>query len=417
MKILPRLGVSVAALLLGGIMLLVTHLPFYLDASRRGFAPEFLGQYTQWPAMIAYQGGRLMGVVVKSTKAALVHPENPVVHPEAAASGPPAAIPQASAKTVLLVATPAAAAVNAVSKETQISAKTQPRRSLTAATPRDRMLAINLYLPILISALLAAGATGGWLVALFRRDEKTQQTMLLLLTCLGCSLALFPQYFFWRPDMVHLSEFMVPMTLTLLISCFAAVRSWVTAGLLLRIGLGIYALIAALTLLLYYINACQSQSSGGIAASVRKSVEFHGANGVSVKLTPEEFQDTSAMYRIITAVSAPGEYLICYPYNPEINFMTGRPSYEYNFYVDNAMVSPEQFHKETLEKIGKYHPVVFVISNWEINNTEESQFKNWASRTYDYIASNYTLAYRRGITEVFVRKDRESAIPLIKSEK
>ena len=97
--------------------------------------------------------------------------------------------------------------------------------------------------------------------------------------------------------------------------------------------------------------------------------------------------------------------------------MTGRPSYEYNFYVDNAMVSPEQFHKETLEKIGKYHPVVFVISNWEINNTEESQFKNWASRTYDYIASNYTLAYRRGITEVFVRKDRESAIPLIKSEK
>ena len=273
------------------------------------------------------------------------------------------------------------------------------------------MLAINLYLPILITALLGLSALGGWLVALYCSDEKLRERSLMLLTCLGCSLALFPQYFFWRPDMVHLSEFMVPMTLTILIACFVLGRGWRSCSGMLRAGLGVFLIAALVTLVLYYINACQSQSSGGIAASLNKRIDFHAANGVNVKLTPPEYADASSITRIITAVSSPGEYLVCYPYNPEINFMTDRPSYEYNFYIDNAMISPEQFHQETLRKIALYRPVAFVITNWEVNNTEISRFKNWAAKTYATISENYRLAYRRGNVEVFVRPDRAALIP------
>ena len=91
--------------------------------------------------------------------------------------------------------------------------------------------------------------------------------------------------------------------------------------------------------------------------------------------------------------------------------MTDRPSYEYNFYIDNAMISSEKFHEETITKIALRHPVAFVITNWEVNNTEYSQFKNWASTTYLYIAEHYQLAYRQGNLEVFVRPDRAAAIP------
>ena len=254
------------------------------------------------------------------------------------------------------------------------------------------------------------GGVLGCMIGLFCRICEATERSLTLLTSLGCSLTLFPQYFFWRPDMVHLSEFMVPMTLTILFGCHVSTAVWKFSNKLARIFLSLVLCTCLLTLILYYINAFQSQSSGGIAVIQHKSLDFHAANGVHVKLSATEYADAKAIYKIITSASRTGEYVICYPYNPEINFMTDRPSYEYNFYVDNAMIPPDRFYKETVQKITTYRPVVFVITNWEINNTAESEFKNWASQTYNFIAKNYKLAYRRGNVEVFVRPDRVGLI-------
>ena len=211
--------------------------------------------------------------------------------------------------------------------------------------------------------------------------------------------------------MVHLSEFMVPMTVTLVIACTLILLSWKSCGKLLRGLLGAFIFVSALTILLYVINACQSQSSGGIATSVNKRFDFRAANGVWVKLTQLELRDASAIYRIITATTTPSDYLICYPYNPEINFMTDRPSYEYNFYIDNAMVSSDRFYQETVEKIHKFRPAAFVITDWPINNTEQSKFSNWASETYAYIRAKYQLAYKNGNVELFIRPDLAAKIP------
>jgi hypothetical protein len=395
-------GLALLGTLAAMLCFAALHLPFYQDAVHRGFAPQFVAQYGNYPSMIEFQAHRL----IDSAREKLL--------PKPAQKSPAAALPQTMRNPAPALGapsvTPASAQVQiTVEKKTQ-SRATLARRSLTAASARDTMLALNLYLPILAASLLALGALGGWLLALWLHDETLRSRSLILLTSLGCSLTLFPQYFFWRPDMVHLSEFMVPMTMTLVIACALILLSWKNCGKLQRLFLGIFLFVSALTLLLYVINACQSQSSGGIAASVNKRFEFRAANGVRVKLTRHELQDATAIYRLITATTTPRDFVICYPYNPEINFMTDRPSYEYNFYIDNAM-SPADFYQETVGKIQKYHPATFVITDWPINNTEESKFSNWASETYAYIKANYKLAYKDGNLEVFVRPDLAFKIP------
>ena len=387
-----RIALAAAGLVLTVFGFLVTHLPFYIDARQRGFAPQFSAQYGQWPRMIGSYGGQMMRATGATLSKALVRniPSSPKPELSSAAAARPDLSPPPSA--------------------TKITKASHERRSLTSPIPRDRMLALNLYLPIPVALLLAVGAAIAWIRAFFRDREEARERSLTMLTCLGCSLVLFPQYFFWQPNMVHLSEFMVPMTVTLIISLALLGVAWRGVGNFFRAALGFYLLLTLLTLILYYINACQSGGSGGIASSQHKSMEFHAANGVSVMMTPGEFEEDHAIHRIVTAVSLPGEFVVCYPYHPEINFMTDRPSYEYNLYADND-IPPERFYRETVENISRHHPAAFVINNWAINDTEESRFQNWAAKSYRYIAGCYVLAYRHGDYEIFVRPDRADLIP------
>lgn len=380
-----RVLIALAGSALALLGVFATHLPVYLDATQRGFSSEFIGQYRQWPDMIRVQGTRMIGIASQLVSSA--------VH-------------RSTASASSSLAASATVAPNAA----KITHEALERRSFFSGDMRDRMLALNLYLPVLIALLLGGGGLVGLMRGVFYRDEAAGRRALVTLTCLGCSLALFPQYFFWRPDMVHLSEFMVPMTVTMVVAALLLAESWKTAQRFSRAVMAFLLALLGVTLVLYYINACQSQSSGGIATVQNKSVEFQASNGVRVKLTPGEFKDASAINGIISAVSEPSEYVICYPYNPEVNFMTDRPSYEHNLYADNG-IPPERFHSEAVAKIKKYHPVVFVVTDWEVNNTKESRFSDWAAATYGYIVSNYVRAYRNGNVEVFVRADRACRLP------
>lgn len=398
----PSLGkrflIALAGLALTFLGLFATHLPVYLDARHRGFSSEFTGQYRQWPDMIRVQGVRMAGIASRMLSSTLYRGDTPSVLLSRAGRG------GAPVGAAVVHTTPSA-------ESAKISSEALERRPLFSGNARDRMLALNIYLPVLIGLMIGAGGLAALSLALLSRDEGGGSRGLIVLTCLGCSAALFPQYFFWRPDMVHLSEFMVPMTVTMIVSALlvAGASKASTPGFWKACGLFSNVLISV-TLVLYYINACQSQSSGGIATLQKKNMEFRAANGVRVKLTPSEFRTASAIQEIVGAVSSPGEYLICYPYNPEINFMTDRPSYEYNLYADNG-IPAERFHRETVARIERYHPVAFVITDWEVNNTKESRFSNWASPTYRYIGAKYVKAYQSGNVEVYVRPDRAGRIP------
>jgi len=375
-----RFFLSLVALLLGIISFFVLHLPVYFYAQHHGFASQFVAQYQQWSHMIISESALLSKNLFCSShpNASLrlitvpkqTPPQNSLPHPASSSCLP------VQARTTLL------------------------RCSFFSSDLREKITALNLYLPLITSVLLLLVAVGFFI---FQKSQCLfcQRTFQLLITQ-GCSLSLFPQYFFWRPDMVHLSEFMVPMTVTTIIGIVFAWEAWSFSKTFFKILLASFLLFGVVTLSLYLINGCQSQSTGGIAICEGRTKEFCGANGVHVKLKPHEWEEASAIYQSILHYSKPGEYVVCFPYNPEINFMTDRPSYRHDFYCDDATAS-KNFDQVAIREIEIFHPAVIVITNWPINGTEHSRFSNWATPTYNYIRSHYRLDYSKGIIQVFVR--------------
>ena len=377
---------SCAALFLAVTGLMAIHLPVARDAQKRGFITPFLAQYEAWPHMIVAQGSKVLNQAIHH----FPQKESTTLTPPASAAP---------------LSKPPAATLISTTSQTSNTKSTLARRSFTSHDIREQLMALNLYLPIACSLLLILIATTFLFSGLKNNDPHRCQSALIMLTSLGCSLTLFPQYFFWRPDMVHLSEFMVPMSVTLIMAIAFACEAFKTAHWFFKILLVPFLVIAISTLVLYFITGIQSQSTGGIAISEKRTVEFHGKNGVDVKLTPNEFEETSAIYQSIMAHSAPNEYVICFPYNPEINFMTDRPSYRRDLYIDDV-TAPKTFDRDTISEIEKQQPAAIVINNWPINGTEHSRFKNWASETYSYIQAHYVLDYEKGILQVFVRPDK-----------
>jgi hypothetical protein len=86
-----------------------------------------------------------------------------------------------------------------------------------------------------------------------------------------------------------------------------------------------------------------------------------------------------------------------------LNVLTDRPSYQHKLYADNATETAE-FSKKAIEDLEKNDPAVVVVNNRDINKTEISRFKNWASPFYEYLKGKYILegTYFSQV-EVFVR--------------
>lgn len=389
-----RLLVPVAGLCLIISALLLTHWPVYRDAAHRGFAPEFIEQYRTWPRMISGYGMQMLRGVAACLPAIMKH------SPDGVATTP--GIQQSATKSAAQSQTPAPPPL-------KITHGAHERVSIFAPKIRDKIMALNLYLPIVVAFFLLIGACAAWVVSLVAGNRVAGATSLGCLTALGCSLCLFPQYFFWQPNMVHLSEFMVPMSITIVLSCLAAAALLNRVGII-RVAAALYLVVAGFTLVLYYVNACQSGGGGGIAVSQHKHIPFHASNGTDVLMNPEEFEVNSSIRDVIAATSFEGEYVICYPYQPEVNFYTDRLSYEKNVYADND-ISGERFFKDFVANEKKFRPAAFVLDNWDINGTQESRFYNWAWKAYRHIVENYRLAYRHGDFEVYVRPDRVARLP------
>lgn len=381
-----RFSLSTAALLLGILGFLALHLPVYNHALRHQFAPQFVIQYQQWPRMIRAHANQLLKEIHFSSLYSLIPVHGTV------SSSPPIS------QTVAVPSSP---------KELKT---TLLRCSLFSSDLRERITALNLYLPIISSLLLVFVAVGFF----FQKEifPSFHQHSLQLLTALGCSLTLFPQYFFWRPDMVHLSEFMVPMTVTIILAIFFGYQAWFPSKGFSKFFIALFLFFGIVTLSLYFINGCQSQSTGGIAIREGRTKEFFGDNGVHVKLKPEEWEETSAIHQSILRHSKPKEHVVCFPYNPEINFMTNRPSYRSNLYCDDV-TAPPYFDEVAIREIETFHPAVIVINNWPINGTEHSRFCNWAAPTYNYIRSHYVLDYSKGIIQVFVHEQIQEPLFVI----
>ncbi len=94
------------------------------------------------------------------------------------------------------------------------------------------------------------------------------------------------------------------------------------------------------------------------------------------------------------------DYVVCYPYLPGVNFITARPTFQNNLYIDNIVQSPD-WQEVEIAKIQQYRPAVIIIDDWKINGTEESRFSNWAALMTKFIESRYRLVATTNNKRIF----------------
>ncbi len=356
-------------ILIGGPLLLISivlalHFPVWLDAKRRGFDKEFVDNYAAWPKSI-----------VDAVSQRIKGPRQ-------------SEMPRTSPPPVETILDPAARGASAVplrhSWNSDVLGRPGWSDFLHPKKKGRRELVILLYAPLLTLAPLVIWAASGLCLALKRKESDALHRHLAALLALGGALTVFPQYFFFRPDAPHLSEFspgfwIAAVCATILLTAGLQVRRWARCGLL------------ALLLLhasLYLNQMLANRYSGTIDAKRNRRTMFHGANGVNVFLTKDEFQGLTTLVKVIRAHSSTGDYLVAYPYHPAINLITDLPTYERSLYVDNAM-HRRDWEERAIERLEHYRPAVIVLSDWDINGTDSSRFSVWATRTKAWIQAHY----------------------------
>jgi len=401
---------AVTGLVLTVVMFTTLHLPFYLDAERRGYTQAFVGQYNGWIGLIRWLAIQETGKKSDATPKVRKKKDHPV--------------PVASATPIAVVSIPAVTATSTPSPTANIAPAPPPPKqasdtdsdSYLQKRPLEQLLGkgdfsnkafvIITYLPIPTAILMTLPAGILLLVALWRRNAMLRTESFCVLITTGSALTLFAQYFFFRPDTPHLSEFMVPFLVAMACTCWVATR-WARRSMAGRVYCAAILSLCVVDTGLYFYQSYPKESAGTVAAKIKRNHEFVAENGVRVKLKQVEKDELQKLCDVIKTHTKPGEYVICYPYAPTINFMTNRPSYRYNLYVDNAH-NVSSFYKDTVAEIQKYQPAAIIIDNRDINQTEESRFANWAATTYEYIRQNYRYAGTFRRQEVYLRPDKFS---------
>jgi hypothetical protein len=395
----PSLGLAAGGAFLALMMFSLIHAPFYVDAVKRGYADAFTAQYTNWFAMVRFLATQQLAKCAPSPPP----PTQTVTANPTSESPRPLSTQTASTNATAEPPPPAPTKVKGDVDSDGYLQKRALSDVIEARTFYDRAFALATYLPILVALLIVLPAAVLLVVALARADFALKTSALVLLVTTGSALTLFPQYFFFRPDTPHLSEFMAPFVVAIACATWIAFH-WRKQSTAAAVYSGLILVVGVFNVAVFFVHAFPKESSGSIAARKMRKYKFVGENGVSVWLKQKEREDIAKMFEVLQTHTKPSDYIVCYPYAPTINFMTNRPSYEYNLYVDNAH-NVSGFFRETLEEVKKYRPAAILIDNRALNQTEESRFRNWAPETYEWIKSNYAYAGTFRRQEIYLRPD------------
>ncbi len=353
--------VSLGLLLFGALL---PHLPVVIDAMRRDYLRPFATAYpNEWVRM-----GQQLQKLTGTAKAA-----------------PPAKTPAALPANA---ATPATATAPATPKAAPINTETLARPGWQAFSKGDlkqRAFIVLMYLPLLSLLPIALWAVWAWMRAVARGNGT--QTPLAALILAGGALTLFPQYYFWRPDAPHLSEF-GPGYWTAALGALALLgawgASWKSPSRWLLVFLVIHAAI-------WLPRMLMDRWCGTIDARLNRKTLFEGKNGVRVLEQAKTVEWLREVQKIVEDNSTLADYLVAWPYHPAFNVITDRPTYEANVYMDNATASP-RWSADAVARLKDKKPKIVILGGWAINGHEASRFKNWAAPVDAYIRANYTNA-------------------------
>jgi len=361
-----RLNLIVAGNFFLGVA--VMHLPFIYDAYHRHFLQPFAEQYSNVAGLI------LRPILPRPTQTVAKNQDQTGVGHASATAGT-----VMETRSVMVDKPPTLL-------------RRRPFQQIFQKSPRIeyRLLAFLTYIPpLLICALFLAG--------LYLRLSKkfAVDRWLLFSALLGGCLTAFPQFYFFRPDLPHLIEFMSGGLAAL--TC-AGWLLWSSQGRG-RLSTAFFMTIA-LVAICYLLLTLPNQYGGTLAIRLDRQTNFRGANGADVFLTKDEYEEVNTLFSATVWNSTKKDYVACYPYLPGVNFITARPTFQSLLYIDNVTQSPD-WQQVEIDKIKKFRPAVIVIDDWTINGTEESRFSHWAAQMTKFIEGHYRLVAAINNKKVF----------------
>jgi hypothetical protein len=365
--VVERFTGSILGLLIVVVGVGVMHAPVLWDAHRRDYWNQFTGAYfNQWKKFTDYVTGE--GASAPKPKA-----DQPVA--AAPAAGEPAKAPAVAALPDK----------KGTWKDETLSRTTW--RDVKGANEKNWHDVLGLFLltyfPLLVMLPLIVWAVIRWVGAIITLEDSSGPLAALVL--LGGALTMFPQFFFWRPDAPHLSEF-GPGYWTAVIGATGLLG----AGASRKVVARVLAVLIFLHAGLWMWRMLPDRWCGTIAAQENRKTLFEGENGVRVFEQKKTVAWMNDVLRLIRERSGPNDYLIAYPYHPSFNVLGNRRTYEKKVYIDDAQAGPD-WGKEAIKRIEKNQPAIIIISDWDINGTEASRFRNWANDVYLHIKQNYEL--------------------------
>ena len=375
----PLLGV--VALVFGVI---IAQAPAFASLRARGLEAHYWSEYTDWFEFLN----------------ASVHQRlEPLIKPRAAVAPAPAEPQPGVAES-----SAAAAAPVPLHNAENGDRSALPRKPLSAMWHKgrwDRILSFLTYAPLVGFGIFFLAGVIGFACFLVGRKFTLAAVPLQWLLLLGGSLTTFPQFFFFRPDRPHLSEFMPGYIIAMVASVWLLWPRGTERPVLRRMFAGLVAIFLVVQLLAFGVFAFRHPSAGTFVARLGRKVRFQGENGVRVHATKHEAQTLQGVYDAVMKFSHAGDNVICFPYMPGYNVMTNRPTYLRNVYVDNA-TRGEKWAETTIQDFEQKHPAVVIVDDREINGTSASKFSHWGAPVYAYLKKNYTPAGKFDTVEIFV---------------
>lgn len=374
-----RLAAALAGPVLTIGLAALVHLPVIHDARARGFEEPFLAQYRQWPQLIQRELALRLGL----TPPAPAKPK---------ASGHRAA-KQASLENAADSQPEAAPPEERAPRNKAILKRSAWHNLIHAPDFSARMLWLLTYLPAALCAAMLAWILARLAAALRSKDcaADAWRHPLAALVLIGGALTAFPQFFFFRPDAPHLSEFspgywVAMMGAWLLLQPAGA--PWLQRlqrlpfpGRFFLMALGLHATV-------YLLYTVPNRWTGSIEARWERPERFEAENGVVAYVSKSDLPGLKALQKAIQEHSKPGDYLVAYPYHPMLNLMSNRPTYEKDVYADNA-TRTRNWSREAIARLQEHQPALIVLSEWAINGHEDSRFSVWAAPTKAWIQANY----------------------------
>ena len=272
----------------------------------------------------------------------------------------------------------------------------------------DPALAALVYLP-----LVAFAAYGVFAIATLRRRIRLAQASVFAQSAVAAAagIATFPHYFFFRPDLTHIANFMPgfilmagAFTVQLRRDLAAAAPTWAKAA-----AAGVVA-VMILDAAIYVWTGLPSPSTGAIGVAFGEHERFRAENGVDVLLDPAQKAQMETIRDAVLAHSAPGDAIVCVPYCPGMAFMTARRMLFTYFYVDDTfLILRRDWLPSAIAQTKATPPAVVIVQDWAVNGTEWSKFANWAAPYMDVVN---TMAQERlaapGVT-IYVMSDKPAS--------